>query len=71
MRFLVALIIVLLALYFLMPEPEPVPVEESIIGDQVKVLRKAEGIEKDYLKATESHQQRLEEQLNEDNGNRP
>jgi hypothetical protein len=71
MRFLVALIIALLALYFFMPEPDPVPVEESIIGEQVKTLRKAEGVEADYLKATEARQERLEEQLAEDGGNRP
>ena len=44
MRFLVILIVVLLAFYFFMPEPEPVPVEESFIGDQIKPLRKAEGV---------------------------
>ena len=68
MRFLVILIIVLLAFYFLMPEPEPVPVEESFIGDQIKPLRKAEGVEQDYLKASEAKRKQLEEQLSEDGG---
>ena len=68
MRFLLALIIVLLALYFFLPEPDPVPVEESIIGDQIKVLRKAEKIEANYLESVEQQQKQLEEQLKEDGG---
>ena len=71
MKFFLALIIILLAIYFFMPEPEPVPVEESFIGDQVKTLRKAEGVESDYLEATKAQQKRMEEQLAEDEGGRP
>ena len=68
MRFLVILIVVLLAFYFFMPEPEPVPVEESFIGNQIKPLRKAEGVQEDYLKASEAKRKQLEDQLSEDGG---
>ena len=68
MRFLVALIIALLAFYFFWPEPEPLPVEETFIGDQIKPLRKAEGFEDQYLKATEAKKKTIEQQLEEDGG---
>ena len=68
MRFLLILIVVLLAFYFFMPEPEPVPVEESFIGNQIKPLRKAEGVQEDYLKASEAKRKQLEDQLREDGG---
>jgi len=68
MRFLLMIIIVLLAIFYFLPEPEPVPVEESFIGDQVKTLRKAEGFEDQYLKATEDQKKRLEEQLEQGGG---
>ena len=68
MRFLLILIVVLLAFYFFMPESEPVPVEESFIGNQIKPLRKAEGVQEDYLKASEAKRKQLEDQLSEDGG---
>jgi len=68
MRFLLILIVVLLAFYFFMPEPEPVPAEESFIGNQIKPLRKAEGVQEDYLKASEAKRKQLEDQLSEDGG---
>ena len=68
MRFLVILIIALLAFYFLWPEPEPVPVEETFIGDQVKALHKAEKVEDDYLKAVQEQQKKMEQQLDDQGG---
>jgi hypothetical protein len=68
LRWLVALIILLLALFFYLREPEPKPVEDTFIGPQVESLRKAEGVEDDYLKATRERQQRMEEALEEDTG---
>ncbi len=52
MRWLVALIIILLAIWYFSPEPHPTPVEESFIAEPVTALRKAEGYEDEYLKAT-------------------
>jgi hypothetical protein len=68
MRWLVTLIILLLALFFYLREPEPKPIEDTFIGPQIESLRKAEGVEDDYLKATRERQQRLEESLAEDAG---
>ena len=49
-------------------EVRPPSVEESFIGGPVKVLRKAEGVEKSYLEATEEHKKKMEQQLEEDSG---
>ncbi len=63
MRFMIILILVLLAVLYFMPEPDPVPAEESFIGDQVKILRKAETYQDEYLKNDEERQKRMEEEL--------
>jgi hypothetical protein len=60
MRFLLALIVVLLAVWYFLPEPEPVAVEDSFIGDQVESLRKAERLEDDYLELDRQRKERLE-----------
>ena len=49
-------------------EVRPPTVEESFIGGPVKALRKAEGVEKSYLEATEEHKKKMEQQLEEDSG---
>ena len=59
MRFLIVLLMLLLAIYYFLPEPEPVPAEESFIGDQVKTLRRAEAYEDEYLKAADDRKQRM------------
>ena len=66
MRILVFIIVVLLLAYALWPDPEPVPVEETFIGDQIKPLRKAEKFqEEDYLKALDQHRQEMDQQADE------
>jgi len=68
MRWLIALIAILLAIYHFMPEPAPKPVEETFIGKQIEPLRKAEGFEDEFLKADAEHQKKLEEQLEQSGG---
>ncbi len=68
MRWMLLLIIVLLAIFYLMPEPEPRPIEETFIGEQLKPLRKAEGFEEEYLKSVKEQQKRLEEDLEKAGG---
>ena len=68
MRWLILLILVLLAVFHFLPEQEPPHVDESIIGEQVKPLRKAEGFEDQYLDATEARKERLEEELEKGDG---
>ena len=68
MRWFVALIVILLAFYYFLPEPEHRPVEETFIGEQVKVLRKAENYEDEYLKAIQERQDQMEEELEKATG---
>lgn len=68
MRFIIALIIILLAAWYFMGRPEPVPVEESFIAEPVKQLREAEAMNETYLEQTDAHKQRLEEALEGDGG---
>lgn len=69
MRIVIFLIIVLLAAWYFMGKPEPVPVEESFIAEPVEQLKKAEAMNETYLKQVDEHKQRLEEALEEDGGN--
>jgi len=68
MRWFIALIVILLAFFYFLPEPEPKPVEETFIGEQVKVLRKAENYEEEYLQAIKERQQQMEEELEKQTG---
>ena len=68
MRWMIALILVLLTIFYFMKEPEPRPVEETFIGEQIKPLRKAEGFEEEFLKADQEHQKKLEEELEKSGG---
>ena len=68
MRWFIALIVILLAFFYFLPEPEQKPVEETFIGEQVKVLRKAENYEEEYLQATKERQQQMEEELEKQTG---
>ena len=63
MRWLLALIVILLAIWYFLPEPEPPTADESFIGNQIKPLRKAENFQDEYLKATEERKQQMEEEL--------
>ncbi|NNE04680.1 MAG: hypothetical protein HKN15_03030 [Xanthomonadales bacterium] len=68
MRWMIALILILLAVFHFMKEPEPRPVEETFIGDQVKLLKDAENIEDQYLDAVKKAQQQMEKDLEDDTG---
>jgi hypothetical protein len=70
MRWFLFLILVFAVLWYIrgMEEVRPQTVEETFIGDQVKVLRKAENFEKSYLEATDEHKKQMEEQLEKDSG---
>jgi hypothetical protein len=68
MRWLIVLLIILLAVYKFWPKPDPVPVEESFIAEPVKRLNEAKGFEDEYLKANDAHKAELEKQLEEATG---
>ena len=68
MRWMVMLIIVLLAIFHFLPDPEPKPIEETFIGNQIKPLKKAEGFEDEYLKAVDERKKRMEEELEKSGG---
>jgi len=70
MRWLLFLIVVFAVLWYIrgVEEVEPPPIEEGIIGSQVKALRKAEGFEKEYLDATKERNQRMDEQVEKESG---
>ena len=68
MRWMVFLIIVLLAIFYFLPEPEPKPLEETFIGNQIKPLRKAEGFEDEYLKSIDERKKKMEEELEKSGG---
>ena len=62
MRFLILLIIVILALAMWWPD-QPVPTaEESIIGPQLAPLNKAKNLEADYLEGIDKKKQEMEDQ---------
>jgi hypothetical protein len=68
MRWMLLLIFILLAFFHFLPEPEPKPIEETFIGEQVKSLRKAEGFEDEYLKAVDERKRKMEEELERSGG---
>jgi len=68
MRWLIALIVILLAVFHFMKDPPPRPVEETFIGDQVRLLKDAENIEDQYLDAVQKAQQQMEKDLEDDTG---
>ena len=68
MRWLLALIVILLAIWYFTPEREPPTADESFIGNQIKPLRKAENFEDEYLNATEERKKQMEEQIRQSEG---
>jgi hypothetical protein len=68
MRWMIALIMILLAVFYFMKEPERRPVEETFIGEQIKPLRKAEGFEEEFLKMDQEHQKQIQEELEKAGG---
>ena len=61
MRFLLIIIVILLLAYAWWPKREPVPVEETVIGQELKPLHKAQHFEqKDYLDALDKHRQQMD-----------
>jgi len=67
-RWLLVLIIVLLLIWRFWPEPEPIPVEETFIGEPVRALHSAEAFEDEYLEAQEARKEELERKLEEQTG---
>ena len=68
MRWMIVLIAILLTVYFFLEEPEPRPIEETFIGDQIKPLRKAEGYEAEYLQDVDARKKKMEEELEKAGG---
>jgi hypothetical protein len=68
MRWLILLILAALAFYYFLPEPEPVPVEEGFLGDEIRAVQKAQDFEQEYLDATRARQEKMEEALEESGG---
>jgi len=69
MRVLVFIIIVLLLAYVWWPRHQPVPVEETVIGQELKPLHKAQQFElKDYDEALDKHRKQLEAREASDGG---
>lgn len=63
MRWLLLLLVLLLVAWQLLPEPEPVPVEETVIGAPVGVLHEAEELDARHLEQAEERKRRMEEAL--------
>jgi hypothetical protein len=60
MRWLILIIIALLLLWRLTPEPEPVAIEDSFIAAPVQKLEDAKNYEQDYLDAVEARNKAAE-----------
>lgn len=65
MRWLLILIVVLFLAWKLVPDPEPLPVEETFIAEPVQQLQDAEAYEDRYLEQADERKQRLEEALDD------
>jgi hypothetical protein len=68
MRWFIVFLILVLAAWHFMPDPEPVPVDESFIAEPVKQLENAEGYEDQYLDQADARKKRMEEALEEGGG---
>ena len=70
MRWFVLLILLFALLWFLrgLEETPPPKAEDSFIGEPVKVLRKMEGYEEEYLDQMDEHKRKMEEQVEKDSG---
>jgi hypothetical protein len=62
-RFLLLLIVVLLLAFALWPRKPPPPVEETFIAPQLETIRKAEGLEDQYMEALERADAEIEKQV--------
>ena len=62
MRFLIVLIIIVLIVFKLWPEPAVPTAEESFIGPQLEPLKRAEQIEGQYLEALERANDQIEKE---------
>jgi hypothetical protein len=66
MRYFLILLVLALLAWKLMPTPEPVPVEDTVLGEPVKRLQEAEQFEDQYLEQSEARKQRIEEAVEGD-----
>lgn len=66
MRYFLILLVLALLAWKLMPAPEPVPVEDTVIGEPVKRLQEAEQFESEYLEQSEARKRRMEEAVDGD-----
>lgn len=63
LRLVVFIIIVLLLAYAWYPEQEPLPVEETFIGDEIQPLRKAEKFQlEDYPEGLDEYRKKMDAQ---------
>ena len=62
MKFLVLLIIVLLAAFALWPRQPTPPIEETFIAPQLEPLNKAQQVEQQYMDALDKANQQIEKQ---------
>ena len=69
MRLVVLIIIVALLAFLWWPRHEPVPMEETPIGDEFKPLQKAQQFQlRDYNEALQKHREQLDKREAEDGG---
>ena len=69
MRFLIIIIVVLLLAFVWWPQREPVPIEETVIGQQLQPLRKAQKFEEQgYLEALDKHREQMDAREEADGG---
>jgi hypothetical protein len=63
--FLILLVLALLA-WKLLPTPEPVPVEETVIGEPVKRLQETQQFEAQFLEQADARKKRLDEAVDQE-----
>jgi hypothetical protein len=67
MKTLILLIIILLLAYTWWPDPEPRPIEETFIGDQIAPLQKAQQFQQqDHLENLDQHREQMDAQIDAD-----
>ncbi|MEE4175155.1 MAG: hypothetical protein V2I57_12965 [Xanthomonadales bacterium] len=65
---MIILFVLLLLAWKFWPEPEPMAVEDTVIGEPVKRLQEAQQFEDQVLEEAEARKQRLEAAIDDDSG---